>query len=140
MVASKKLSKSKANFCYEFFHVTHGLGKIIKTDEQDFLWKKQTIQQHFIFKHKTETKSLRVQIFLIALSLFFDCTLHGIQTSLEDKALIDKNEMMFNESDPQVNVFAIMYLYVRMTWRQIIGPALCALILSNIITVPIVYE
>ena len=48
--------------------------------------------------------------------------------------------MMFIESDPQVNVFAIMYLYVRMTWRQIIGPALCALILSNIITVSIVYE
>ena len=59
---------------------------------------------------------------------------------MEDKALIDKNEMMFNESDPQVNVFAIMYLYVRMTWRKIIGPVLCALILSNIITVPIVYE
>ena len=93
--------------------------------------------QHFIFKHKTETKSSRGQIFLIALSLFFDCTLHCIQTSLEDKALIDKNEMMFNESDPQVNVFAIMYLYVRMTWRQIVGPVLCALILSNIIIVPL---
>ena len=58
---------------------------------------------------------------------------------MEDKALIDKNEMMFNESDPQVNVFAIMYLYVRMTWRQIIGPVLCALILSNIITVPVLF-